>query len=262
MTRTAGDTGPEPGRRSERDGDPGPVGGPTRVGVVVPAAGSGRRMGGVQKPFLELAGQPVLVHALRPFLGDARVVAVVVVLPAEVTGAPPSWLTQLDPRIRIVAGGRTRGESVERGLAALPADVTVIAIHDGARPLVTPVVVGACIDTAVGGAGAVAGCPAVDTMKTVDADGRILATPPRESLWHAHTPQVFPAAPIRAAYAHRADDATDDAALVEHARIPVVMVDDGGTNLKVTRPGDVVLAEAILGLRAGNEAYHPSAELP
>lgn len=220
-----------------------------RVGVVVPAAGSGRRMGGVRKPFLELAGEPVLLHALRPFLGDGRVVAVVVALPADAIDPPPTWLTALDPRIRIVAGGGTRGESVAKALAALPDDVSVIAIHDGARPLVTSKVIGACIDRATGGEGAVAGCPAVDTMKRVDADGRIVSTPPRETLWHAHTPQVFPTAPIRLAYAERPDHPTDDAALLEGTGVRVVMIDDGGTNMKVTRPGDVAVAEAILGLR-------------
>lgn len=220
-----------------------------RVGVAIPAAGSGRRMGGVRKPFLELLGEPVLLHALRPFLGDSRVVCVAVALGAEDAAAPPSWLTSADPRVRVVEGGATRGASVARALEALPDDVTVIAVHDAARPLVTARTVSGCIEVAAGGEGAVAGCPAVDTMKTVDADARVIDTPDRSRLWHAHTPQVFPALVLRRAYASGLLDATDDAALVEATGTPVRMVDDGGLNLKVTRPDDIGVAEAILKTR-------------
>lgn len=223
-----------------------------RVGVAVPAAGSGRRMGGVRKPFLELRGEPVLIHALRPFLADPRVVAVVVALGADDAQEPPAWLTGLDPRVRVVAGGETRAESVRNALAALPSDVDVVAVHDAARPLVTAELIGRCIDVAAGGEGAVAGCPAVDTMKEVDAGTRIVATPDRARLWHAHTPQVFPAAVLRHAYAGALDGATDDASLVEAAGGTVRMVDGGPTNMKVTRPEDLLLAEAVLrGRHAG-----------
>jgi 2-C-methyl-D-erythritol 4-phosphate cytidylyltransferase len=216
------------------------------VGVAVPAAGSGRRMGGVRKPFLELAGEPVLLHALRPFLADERVVSVSVALGDEDASDPPIWLTEVDSRVRVVAGGATRGESVRLAMAALPDDVTVIAVHDAARPLVTEAVVRACIDIAATGIGAVAGCPAVDTMKTVDGDARIVSTADRSTLWHAHTPQVFPAEVLLRAYAEGGGDATDDAALVERAGGVVRMVDGGPLNMKVTRPGDVARAEAIL----------------
>ena len=221
----------------------------TRVGVAVPAAGSGRRMGGVRKPFLELAGRPVLEHALRPFLADERVVAVVVALSTADSDDPPAWLTALDPRVGIVEGGQSRGASVARAIDALPHDLDVIAVHDAARPLVSPETVAACIDVAAAGDGAVAGCPAVDTMKTVDAEGWIDATPARARLWHAHTPQVFPADALRRAYASGHEDATDDAALAEAIGVRVRMIDDGGVNPKVTRPHDVVVAEALLRAR-------------
>lgn len=227
--------------------------GDVRVGVVIPAAGSGRRMGGVRKPFLELSGEPLLGHALRPFLADPRVVCVAVALGADDAAAPPAWLLSLDARVRVVEGGATRGESVARGLAALPENVTVIAVHDAARPLVTEETVSACIEAAARGEGAVAGCPAVDTMKQVDAERRITGTPDRSALWHAHTPQVFPAGVLREAYARGARDATDDAALVESTGTPVRMVDDGGSNLKVTRAADVEVAEAILRARAAGD---------
>jgi 2-C-methyl-D-erythritol 4-phosphate cytidylyltransferase len=169
-----------------------------------------------------------------------------------VVAGPPAWLTSLDERIVVVAGGATRTESVRAGLAALPGALDAIAVHDAARPLVTPSVVAACIDLALAGFGAVAGCPAVDTLKRVDAARRVVETPGRDGMWQAQTPQVFPAGALRSAYADPAAEATDDAALVERflPDVAVTMVDAGATNLKVTRPEDVVLAEAILRSRA------------
>lgn len=223
-----------------------------RVGVAVPAAGSGRRLGGAKKPFLQLRGEPALVHALRPFLADPRVVSIVVALSAEDAQAPPSWLTDLDARVRVVPGGATRGQSVARAMEALDDDVTVIAVHDAARPLVTAEVVRACIDVAAAGTGAVAGSPAVDTIKAVDDQGRVVATPDRSTLWQAHTPQVFPASMLRKAYSTLGAGATDDASLVERIGGEIRMVDDGNENLKVTLPGDVAIAEAVLAGRSGS----------
>lgn len=220
-----------------------------RVGVAIPAAGSGQRMGGVRKAYLELGDEPLLFHALRPFLADPRVVQVSVALPPADAASPPDWLTGLDERVRVVAGGETRADSVRNAIEALPDDVNVIAVHDAARPLVALEVVRRCIELAATGVGAVAGCPAVDTMKEVDGDGRITATPDRARLWHAHTPQVFPAAALREAYAAAVEGATDDAMLMEGRGLVVRMVDGGPSNIKVTRPEDVPVAEAILGER-------------
>lgn len=219
-----------------------------RVGVAVPAAGSGARMGGVRKPFLELLGEPVLLHALRPFLADARVAAVVVALSPDDAATPPAWLTGLAPRVRVVAGGATRSQSVRAAIAVLPADIDVIAVHDAARPLVTAGVAARCIDLAVHGLGAVAGCPAVDTLKRVDPQRAVVETPDRAAYWQAHTPQVFPAAVLRAAYADTSAEGTDDSALVERSapKLRVTMVDAGPSNLKITRPEDVLVAEAVL----------------
>jgi 2-C-methyl-D-erythritol 4-phosphate cytidylyltransferase len=226
-----------------------------RVGVAVPAAGVGLRMGGVRKAFLELAGRPVLAHALGPFLAEERVVAVVIALSPDDVSDPPAWLTELDPRIKLVAGGETRSQSVRAALAALPDDVDVIAVHDAARPLVASEVVTRCVDLALEGFGAVAGCPAVDTMKVVDPRSRVVDTPDRATLWHAHTPQVFPAEALRGAYATEASEGTDDAAVVERygGSLEVRMVDEGASNLKVTLRSDVLLAEAILAGRTGSE---------
>lgn len=223
-----------------------------RVGVAVPAAGSGQRMGGARKPFLLLAGEPVLLHAIRPFLDDPRVVVVAVALAADDAADPPAWLEDVDERVRVVAGGASRGASVAQALDAIPADVDLIAVHDAARPLLTADVVARCLDIAAGGIGAVAGSRAVDTIKQVDADDFVTGTPDRSTLWQAHTPQVFPAALLRAAYAEGDASATDDSALVERAGGRIRMVDDGGENLKVTRSSDLPIAEAVLAERRGS----------
>lgn len=205
-------------------------------------------MGGVRKPFLQIAGEAVLLHALRPFLAEPRVVRIAVALPPDLVLDAPRWLVGLDDRIVLVAGGGTRSESVAAAIQALDDDVTVIAVHDAARPLVTTETIARCIDVAAKGGGAVAGTPAVDTIKTVDDALRIVDTPDRARLWNAHTPQVFPAAVLRSAYAV-IGVATDDSALVEALGEAVSMVDDGGWNMKVTRPEDVVVAEALLASR-------------
>jgi 2-C-methyl-D-erythritol 4-phosphate cytidylyltransferase len=221
------------------------------VGVAVPAAGSGSRMGGVRKPFLELAGIPVLLRAIRPFLEHPQVEAVSVALGQEEFENPPAWLTEEDTRIRIVLGGETRGDSVRAAISGLPPGIGIIAVHDGARPLVTLEIIRRCVDEAASGKGAVAGWPAVDTLKEVGAGRRIIATPPRDRIWHAQTPQVFPREMITRAYREAAEAGlkeTDDSALVERSGGEVVMVSGSASNLKVTRPGDLALAEFYLKL--------------
>jgi 2-C-methyl-D-erythritol 4-phosphate cytidylyltransferase len=203
-------------------------------------------MGGALKPFLELLGEPVLLHALRPFLADPRVRSVVVAFGPDEVADPPGWLQSLDERVRIVRGGRTRAHSVRNALEATRMDTDVLVVHDAARPLASSAVVSACIEIAAGGEGAVAGCPAVDTIKEVNAERRVVSTPDRSRLWQAQTPQAFPAEVLRRAYRANLQDATDDASLVERLGLPVRMVDAGPGNLKITRPGDVALAEAIL----------------
>ncbi len=210
-------------------------------------------MGGVKKTFLAIGGAPVLLRSLDPFLDRPDVGAVSVALAPEDAAAPPSWLVERDARVRVVAGGATRSESVRAGLDALPDSVSVVVVHDGARPLVTAGTVARCIELAREGRGAVAGCPATDTMKEVDAEGRVVSTPERSRLWHAQTPQAFPRQVLLDAYSRSEllPRATDDASLVELAGHPVCMVESPAWNLKVTRPEDVEMAELIYRMRLG-----------
>ena len=219
-----------------------------RVGVVIPAAGEGRRMGGVRKPFLTLRGEPLLLHSLRPLLAHPLVTAMRVALARDDATDLPPWLASLDGRVEVVPGGLTRATSVQAALAALP-EVDVVLVHDGARPFVSRAIVDRCLAVATQGQGAVAGWPATDTLKEVDDRGRVVATPDRGRLWQAQTPQAFPAALIRSAYrAWDGSDATDDAALVERVGGTVVMVEGSPTNLKITRHEDLAVAETLLAM--------------
>lgn len=224
-----------------------------RAAVVVAAGGAGRRMGGVRKQYLELLGEPVLVHALRPFLAHPAVGWVVVAVPAEDLDDPPGWLTGLDPRIRLVAGGAERGDSVRRALEAVPEGADVVLVHDAARPLVTTAVIDRVIAAAAEGVGAIAAMPVTDTLKEIGAGGQILATPDRSRFWRAQTPQGFPRPLIAEAY-RRAEaegvQGTDDAALVEWFGGTVVVVEGSPENLKVTNPQDLIVAEALLRARS------------
>jgi len=212
-------------------------------------------MGGKKKPWLELSGAPVLMHALRPFLKDSRVVAVAVALAPDDASDPPTWLGALDPRVAIVAGGASRTASVAESVAALPLDLDVILVHDAARPLVDAGSIDRCIRMAATGVGAVVGIPAVDTLKRVSGKGlsggeapTIVDTPDRSTFWHAQTPQGFPAGMFRSALT-RVDlyaTTTDDASLVEATGGRVVMVEGHSRNLKVTRPEDLPVAELHL----------------
>jgi len=228
-----------------------------RAAAVLPAAGSGRRLGGVRKAFLPLAGEPLLLHALRPFLAHPAFEWIVVAVHPEDAASPPAWLAALAPRVAVVEGGAERGESVERALAAVPEAAEVVVVHDAARPLVTRELVDRTVEVAARGAGAVAAVRATDTVKEVDGRGRVVRTLDRDSLWHAQTPQAFPRALLVEAYRRaRADGvrAPDDAALVERCGGTVLVVEGSPENLKVTGPADLVVAEALLRRRGGEPA--------
>lgn len=216
--------------------------------MIVPAGGAGRRLGGVLKPLLELRGEPVLVHCLRPFLARADVCCIVVAVPAELYDAPPAWLTA-DARVFLVRGGAERDESVRSALAAVPDHADVVLVHDAARPLVDGTVIERCIREAAAGRSVIAAVPVQDTIKRLDEHGMIVETPDRSLLRAAQTPQAFPTAILRSAHERAASDgvrSTDDAAVVAHYGTTVMVVDGALENIKITTPVDVVVAEALL----------------
>jgi 2-C-methyl-D-erythritol 4-phosphate cytidylyltransferase len=217
-----------------------------RAAAVIVAGGSGRRMGGaVRKQYQEVGGAPVLLRAVMPFVDHPGIGCVVVVLPPEDLDAPPSWLAGLP--VVLVAGGAERGDSVWNGLLATPDDAPAVLVHDGARPFVTAAMISRVLDACAEG-GAIAAVQVTDTVKEVGSDGIIRGTPDRERLWRAQTPQGFPRAALLRAYERaRADGvaATDDAAIFERYEGPVRVVAGSERNIKVTRPTDLLLAEAL-----------------
>jgi 2-C-methyl-D-erythritol 4-phosphate cytidylyltransferase len=220
------------------------------VGVVIVAAGTGSRVGGSElKQFRWVGGKPMLLHSVQLFQSRSDVAMVVCVLPRSVIGDPPPWLFQSDTeRLLLSVGGATRQDSVANGLDDLPAELGVIVVHDAARPLVPDIVVSRVIAEARGGRSAIAALPVVDTLKEVDAEGRIVKTVPRERLWRAQTPQAFPRRILLRAHAEartRGLKATDDAALCEALGIPVVVVKGSERAMKVTEEADFARADAL-----------------
>ncbi len=221
------------------------------VGVVIVAGGSGTRVGGDElKQFRWVAGKPMLLHSVQAFMARPDVGMVVVVLPQHYAGDPPPWLFQCDvDRLLVSVGGRNRSESVANGLDDLPDEAAIVLVHDAARPLVGAATIDRVVTAVRAGRSVVAALPVVDTLKDVDADGRIVATVSRETLWRAQTPQGFPRQVIvnahRRARAERVS-ATDDAALLERLGIPVHVVRGSERALKVTEPGDFARVDALL----------------
>jgi 2-C-methyl-D-erythritol 4-phosphate cytidylyltransferase len=218
------------------------------VGVLVPAAGRGERAGsGALKQFRPIAGVPMLLRAIRPFAAHARVRRIVVALPPDVAARPPAWLAEAaGDRLLLVAGGASRADSVAAALAALERGCEVVLVHDAARPFVTEDTIDAVIAMAAAGHAAVAAVPMGDTLKRADeTDSAVTETVLRDHLWRAQTPQGFPRALLERAYVARAGPATDDAELVERLGVPVRIVPDRTTNIKLTTPDDFILAEVL-----------------
>ena len=226
---------------------------PRDVGVVIVAGGTSSRVGGTElKQFRWVAGKPMLLHSVQTFQLRADVAMVVCVLPRSLAGDPPPWLFQCDlDRLLVSVGGRERGESVLNGLEDLPEEVEYVLVHDAARPLASGATIDRVVREARRGHGAIAALPVVDTLKEVDADGCVVRTVERASLWRAQTPQGFPRAMIERAYseAHLARvSATDDAALCERLGLPVVVVRGSERAMKITDEHDFARAEALFGV--------------
>ena len=218
---------------------------------VLLAAGRSARMGGGDKLLAPLAGRPVLAHSLAAAAACAEISHIVIVTnPANRAVAARIADAHGGGKVRaLVAGGAERQHSVAAGLAALPC-VELVAVHDGARPLVDAEDFSAGLRAAHEVGAAVAGAPLVDTVKRVDAQERVVETPPRAQLRAVATPQVFRRELLLRAHRAAAADgasATDDAALVERLGEPVVVYPSRRRNLKITTADDLLIAERLLG---------------
>jgi 2-C-methyl-D-erythritol 4-phosphate cytidylyltransferase/2-C-methyl-D-erythritol 2,4-cyclodiphosphate synthase len=226
---------------------------PSEVAAIIPAAGSGSRMGlDSPKQFLELQGVPILIHTLRIFAEIDTIGCIIVVV-------PPADCARVEELVRshglakvsaIIPGGRERQDSVLAGLDALPAEVELVLVHDGVRPFVPVAVVQNCLQEAEKNGAAMAAIPVKDTLKTVSSQNVVERTISREGVWQAQTPQVAKKSLLQAAYLLAAEKgdfiATDEAALLELLGCPVKVVAGSEKNIKITRREDLILAEAIL----------------
>lgn len=221
-----------------------------RFGVVVVAAGKGTRMGTPEsKQFLLLQDKPVLVHTLERFQGMERCETIVLVTSSNDIDRCREWVSayKLSKVQDIVAGGKERQDSVYEGLRAVQKrGAELVLIHDGVRPFVTEEAVYACCEAAVKHHAAVLAVPVKDTIKQANAEGVIVATPDRSSLWAIQTPQAFRLEDVMNAH-HKAQEegwvGTDDAMLVERVGIDVHIVEGSYTNIKLTTPEDLLWAE-------------------
>jgi 2-C-methyl-D-erythritol 4-phosphate cytidylyltransferase len=222
--------------------------------AIVLAAGAGRRIGGsTSKVFLPLAGRPLLLRTLDRMFSARSIEQVVLVVAANEV-ARCETLLRADTALRgrpfiLQIGGATRQQSAKRGLEKIGADTDIVIIHDGARPLVSSSLIDRCVEAAADKGAVVVGLPVRDTIKMVSEDRWIQSTPERRGLWEIQTPQVFRRELIVEAHERAERDGvevTDDAMLVERLGKPVYIVDGERTNLKITVPEDVWLAESLI----------------
>lgn len=219
------------------------------VGAVIAAAGSSSRMGGRDKLAEPLDGIPVILRTMAAVEAVPEIREIVVVTREDRVEEYRRLLGQCSRLRAVVPGGSTRQESVRNGVRALSPDCTLAAIHDGARPLVTPEVFARCIEAARSCGAATAAVPVKDTIKLADEAGRVLDTPDRSRLWAVQTPQIFD----RERYLRAAEEAerrglscTDDCQLFEAMGWEVQLVMGDYRNLKLTTPEDFLAAGAYL----------------
>lgn len=223
------------------------------VGCVIPAAGRGERLGGqIPKALRELAGVTLLEHSIRAMAAAQPVEDIVIAAPADFVTQVSQIVHNIEVTadISIVAGGSTRAQSVSNAVQALPPQTSIVLVQDAARPLVPLEVVEGVI--AACQAGAVAVIPVIevsDTIKQVDATGLVVRTVDRSELRAAQTPQAFARDTLIAAMSDIDADATDEANLAERHGASVLAIPGHFESLKITRPFDLVIAEAILRRR-------------
>ncbi|MDX2243433.1 MAG: 2-C-methyl-D-erythritol 4-phosphate cytidylyltransferase [Leptolyngbyaceae cyanobacterium bins.302] len=227
--------------------------------LLIPAAGSGRRMGSDRnKLLLPLLGKPLLAWTLLAAKSAKSIRWIGVV------GQPDDFQdfkeiilgVGMSKMVHLIPGGATRQESVFKGLQGLPAVASRVLIHDGARCLATPTLLDRCAEELNTCSGLIAAIPVKDTIKVVDAATKMIAgTPDRQKLWAAQTPQGFDVEILKRCHTEGIEkgwEVTDDAMLFEQCGFPVKIVAGEETNLKVTTPIDLAIAEFILRQRAKN----------
>ena len=219
-----------------------------KCGAVIVAAGSASRMGGIDKVMAPLAGEPMIVKTVRAFQNCDAISEIVIVTRQDLVEVIMENCAQFEKVSAVVTGGQTRQESVRMGLSALSKDMQLVAVHDGARPLITVEVIDRVVRAANTYNAAIPGIPVKDTIKNVQG-GLVKKTPEREKLQAVQTPQVFDRDLLCGALQKAEYDfaiVTDDSSAVERLGMSVKVVDGDERNLKVTTPMDLKFAELLL----------------
>ena len=216
--------------------------------AVIVAAGRGLRMG-FDKLMAPLAGEPVILHTLRAFAACPDIGGVWVVAGEERAAQIRAAAGHMEVLRGVVPGGAERHDSVYAGLRALPPHCRMVAVHDGARPLIHPAQISRCLAVASSAGAAASARRITDTVKRADAGGTVTGSVDRDGLWAMETPQVFKLELLMAAYLHITADGltvTDEVSAVAHLGHPVQLVENLWPNMKITLPGDLDVASLLL----------------
>lgn len=223
------------------------------VTAIIVAGGSGSRMGTqTKKQYLKIKGKEILVYAIECFEKMPEIQDIIVVVGEQECSDVEYLLKetyQLKKVRAVVAGGKERQDSVFNGIQAVNEQTEYIVIHDAARPLIMQGTIRAALDTAYRSRATVIAVPVKDTIKVVSQEGKIKNTPDRNTLWSVQTPQIFEKALIVEAHQYAREQgisATDDSMLVEAIGVPVYITEGEYTNIKITTPEDLIIAERLL----------------
>jgi len=225
-----------------------------KISAIIPAAGLGVRMGkSLPKQFLQINGKSILRHTIDAFEKCGIFTSLVLVAPADDIETASRECADIKVASRVVAGGKTRQDSVFEGLKALDADVDIVVVHDGVRPFVSRRMIRESVDSAREFGAAVTAIPVSDTIKRVNPQGFVDHTVDRDGLWRIQTPQAFQYSLLRQAMEKATADSyygTDEGSLVEYVGKAVKIINGSELNIKITKPEDLILGETIAD--AGN----------
>ena len=221
------------------------------VCAVVPAGGTGTRMGGtVPKQFLELNGKPILYYTLKTLQDCGIISELILVVPEkEYDNACTDWLGKPEIVTKVVVGGKKRQDSVYNGFCELSQKTEIVLVHDGVRPFLSHQMIQKSVDAAREYGAAITAIPVNDTIKRVDDSGLVSQTVDREGLWRVQTPQVFRYEILQEAFKKANSEkfyGTDEGTLIEHLGKPVKVVEGSEQNIKITRPEDLRLSEIFI----------------
>ena len=221
------------------------------VCAIVPAGGSGTRMGGtVPKQFQSLNGKPILYHTIKTLQNCETISEIILVVPEkEYETANTDWLGKLEIVKKVVIGGEKRQDSVYNGFCEVSQDSEIVLVHDGVRPFLSQKMIADSIDAAREYGAAITAIPVHDTIKRVDTSGLVSQTIDREGLWRVQTPQAFRYSLLLDAFNKAKSEnfyGTDEGALIEHLGEPVKIVEGLEQNIKITRPEDLELSKAFI----------------